>query len=486
MAKNIYVAEPHALAYSFVGIQTLYLAVNFPAIYWNCACLISNSGATELFDRSLEHNVQDEFEEEEVEGIYESEDADYVYVDAPDRSSKTKLKAKTVDFGRVATAIGTFQHRGIAITPPNINKSSFTFSPDAKNNTIVYGLYGLTRISADLVNTIIENRPYTSYEDFRARVKTTKPQIITLIKSGAFDDFEPDRAKLLRDYAAELAETKKNLTLANIPSLLEYNVLPEEAAEYIELYQFNKFLNKNKRDKVIFLTSHALSYYLEKFDADALQSENTLLEKDWKRQYDKAIEPLRQFIKDNRDMLLDELNNKLIEEQVLQICQGNISKWEMEAMSFYYHDHELANIDPDYYDVIPFDELPEDPQIDKIIKGDIKLYKLSCIYGTVLDKNKIKNSISLLTPDGVVNVKIWKNQYAKYDKQISAIQPDGKKKVMERSWFSRGTLLFIQGIRRNDTFIPKAYKSSKHRIPIMKIVDIDGDHFDYIDERYDE
>lgn len=479
-------AEPHALAYSFVGIQTLYLAVNFPAIYWNCACLISNSGATELFDRSLEHNVQDEFEEEEIEGIYESEDADYVYVDAPDRSSKTKLKAKTVDFGRVATAIGTFQHRGIAITPPNINKSSFTFSPDAKNNTIVYGLYGLTRISADLVNTIIENRPYTSYEDFRARVKTTKPQIITLIKSGAFDDFEPDRAKLLRDYAAELAETKKNLTLANIPSLLEYNVLPEEAAEYIELYQFNKFLNKNKRDKVIFLTSHALSYYLEKFDADVLQSENTLLEKDWKRQYDKAIEPLRQFIKDNRDTLLDELNNKLIEEQVLQICQGNISKWEMEAMSFYYHDHELANIDPDYYDVIPFDELPEDPQIDKIIKGDIKLYKLSCIYGTVLDKNKIKNSISLLTPDGVVNVKIWKNQYAKYDKQISAIQPDGKKKVMERSWFSRGTLLFIQGIRRNDTFIPKAYKSSKHRVPIMKIVGIDGDHFDYIDERYDE
>lgn len=479
-------AEPHALAYSFVGIQTLYLAVNFPAIYWNCACLISNSGATELFDRSLEHNVQDEFEEEEVEGIYEFEDADYVYVDAPDRSSKTKLKAKTVDFGRVATAIGTFQHRGIAITPPNINKSSFTFSPDAKNNTIVYGLYGLTRISADLVNTIIENRPYASYEDFRARVKTTKPQIITLIKSGAFDDFEPDRAKLLRDYAAELAETKKNLTLANIPSLLEYNVLPEEAAEYIELYQFNKFLNKNKRDKVIFLTSHALSYYLEKFDADVLQSENTLLEKDWKRQYDKAIEPLRQFIKDNRDTLLDELNNKLIEEQVLQICQGNVSKWEMEAMSFYYHDHELANIDPDYYDVIPFDELPEDPQIDKIIKGDIKLYKLSCIYGTVLDKNKIKNSISLLTPDGVVNVKIWKNQYAKYDKQISAIQPDGKKKVMERSWFSRGTLLFIQGIRRNDTFIPKAYKSSKYRVPIMKIVGIDGNRFDYIDERYDE
>lgn len=436
--------------------------------------------------RSLEHNVQDEFEEEETEDIYELEDADYVYIDAPDRSSKAKLKAKTVDFGRVATAIGTFQHRGITITPPNINKSSFTFSPDTHNNSIVYGLYGLTRISADLVNTIIENRPYVSYADFRARVKTTKPQILTLIKSGAFDEFEPDRAKLLHQFAEETADTKQNLTLANIPSLIERDVLPGEAAEYIELYQFNKFLNKHKRDKVIHLTDNALSYYLGKFDADALRDENTLLEKDWKRQYDKAIEPLRAFIKENKDELLDELNRKIIDEQALQICQGDVSKWEMEAMSFYYHDHELAAIDPYQYNYVSFDDLPEEPQIERVIKDNIKLYKLSCIYGTVLDKNKLKNSISLLTPTGVVNVKIWKNQYAKYDKQISEVQADGKKKVMERSWFSRGTLLYIQGIRRNDTFVPKAYKGSPHRVPIMKITNIHGDRFDYIDERYDE
>ena len=98
----------------------------------------------------------------------------------------------------------------------------------------------------------------------------------------------------------------------------------------------------------------------------------------------------------------------------------------------------------------------------------------------------MKNSISLLTPTGVVTVKIWKNQFAKYDKQISEIQSDGKKKVREKSWFSRGNLLYLQGIRRGDAFIPKAYKNSLHRIPIMKITSVEGDRITYTDKRYDE
>ena len=42
----------HALAYSFVGMQTLYLATHFNPIYWTTACLIVNSG-------SLENNAEE-------------------------------------------------------------------------------------------------------------------------------------------------------------------------------------------------------------------------------------------------------------------------------------------------------------------------------------------------------------------------------------------------------------------------------------------
>ena len=76
-----------------------------------------------------------------------------------------------------------------------------------------------------------------------------------------------------------------------------------------------------------------------------------------------------------------------------------------------------------------------------------------------------------MTPTGVVNVKVYKNQYAGYDKQISQIGDDGKKHVMETSWFKKGTLLMVQGIRRGNDFIPKKYKSSMLPI-ISKIISV--------------
>ena len=73
----------------------------------------------------------------------------------------------------------------------------------------------------------------------------------------------------------------------------------------------------------------------------------------------------------------------------------------------------------------------------------------------------------------MVNIKIWQNQFVKYDKQIS--QKDevtGKKKVIEKSWFTRGNKLIVVGIRRDDTFIPKIYKNSIYSTPISLITNI--------------
>ena len=53
-----YVSINHSLPYSFVGIQTIVLATQWPDLYWNCACLIDNSGW-----------LEDLAEEEEVEAI---------------------------------------------------------------------------------------------------------------------------------------------------------------------------------------------------------------------------------------------------------------------------------------------------------------------------------------------------------------------------------------------------------------------------------
>ena len=71
-----------------------------------------------------------------------------------------------------------------------------------------------------------------------------------------------------------------------------------------------------------------------------------------------------------------------------------------------------------------------------------------------------------------MQIKIYKNQYALYDKQISEKDSEGKKHVIEKSWFTKGTMLMIQGIRRGDNFIPKKKKNSIYPV-ISKINGID-------------
>ena len=169
----------HSLPYSFVGIQTIYLAINFNPIYWDTACLIVNSG-------SLEDNS-----EEEIVDIYEPEAQDLsegvTFIDLPDKKEKIR-KTSSTDYGKVAKAIGDIRGAGIKVSLININRSDFGFSPDVENNQILFGLKGLLNVGDELVMNIIEKRPYISPRDFINKVKPTKQAMISLIKSGAFDE----------------------------------------------------------------------------------------------------------------------------------------------------------------------------------------------------------------------------------------------------------------------------------------------------------
>ena len=496
MKVSVVCNAAHTLGYSLVALQEMNLAHNYPIIFWNTANLIVDSAGVaeteEGDEETLVVELEDSEEVEEIVDIYEPEEwEEYEYEDLPDRSAKKKKKTKSINFGKIATAIGKFQTAGIKITPPNINESGFTFTPLVKENAIASGLRNITRISADLVNQIIMNRPYTSMEDFQEKVKVNRTQMLMLLKCGAFDSLHPDRMAAIQSYLSTKAATKEKLTLANVPMLMKYGILDEEAAEYCELYSFNKFLKKHADGDVIrFPNEKAMDYYCNHYDVDLLLDGESIGVKTWEKIYKKNIAPLGEFIKDNMEDLLDRLNNALIAEQFESYAKGTISHYEIESMSFYYHEHELKNVNRMIYDIVDFNKLPEQPIVARRIPTkdgkEIELLELSHICGTVLDKNKLKNSISLLTPSGVVNVKIWKNQFAKYDKQISEIQADGKKKVMEKSWFSRGNLLYLQGVRRGDAFIPKAYKGSMNRIPIMKITSVEGDKIIFADKRYDE
>ena len=450
----------HTLAYSLVALQEMNLAFRYPLIFWNCACLITDSGGVE---EDPEEPV------EEVVDIYEPEDFDeYEYEDAPDRKTKIKKKrAKNNNYDKIASAIGKMRAAGIQIVPPDINKSSYTFFPDADNNQIFFGLRGILNVGEDIIKQTIENRPYSSPKDYMIKVNPKKSSMISLIKGGAFDSMM-DRKLCMAWYIWETCDKKSRITLQNMGGLMKYNLLPANKEEHIiarRVYEFNRYLkamckydtNKYKLDE------RAIQFLID-IEQEKLIIDGMFMDiKSWNKVYDNWMNIFRTWINENKEFILQKMNDSIFAEDWHKYADGTLSAWEMEALCFYYHEHELAHLNQERYGFSDFTKLPEEPVVDRsFVKGGktINIFKLTKLCGTCIAKNKDKGLVTLLTPTGVVTVKFRKEYFAMFDKQISERQPDGTKKVIEKSWFNRGQKIVVQGMRSGDAFVSKKYASS--------------------------
>lgn len=452
---------PHTISYSIIAIQALNLAYYYPIIYWNTACLIVDSdGLQEEDDDEVATIVPDDIDDGD-------DDDDEEEVDTK------KKAAKAIRYDKISAAIGKMIEAGIKVVPPDINHSNFSFTPDEENDEIIYGLRGITRINADIANDIINNRPYESFEDVIAKVKLQKLHVINLIKSGALDSFGK-REELMETYLHEIAGEKKKLTLQNLPTLISRDLIPQKYDFEKKLFNFNKFLKKNKDGDYYYLDSYSREFFEKNWDIsnlDKIEGDAAWIsQKAWDKIYKKNIENIRPFI--NSEAALNSLNNSLYQEVKEKYALGTISTWEMDSIGFYYHEHELNSLKMPRID--NFFELPEEPIIQSsFVTKDGKViynYELSRIAGTVIGKDKLKNIVTLLTQYGVVKVKVYRSQFAKYDKQIAdRDEESGKKHILERSWFQRGNKLIMSVIRRGDFAIPKVYKSTPY--PVIQLID---------------
>lgn len=483
MSKGYGFNASHTLAYSLIGLQEMNLAYRFPLIFWNCACLISDSGGAEIEEEEEDIFVENiEYTDCIEEFIEESEDEEEEIEEV--KTISKKKKARTANFGKIATAIGKMKAVGVEVAPPDINKSGYTFSPEVKTNTIRYGLSGITRVGEEIIQNILSNRPYLTVQDFLSKVKVTKPQMVNLIKSGAFDSFG-EREEVMKKYIASISSPKTRLTLQNMRMLIDNNYIPPHLDFQIRLFNFNKYLKNFKYENKYLLNDIALNFFDKNFDVDELivmnnsEYQYAILQTKWDKIYKIGMDPVRDFLKSHQEELLKEVNEGLVKELWDKYCSGNISKWEMDSVSYYSHDHELKNVDCARYNFSDYSYLSENPEIDRIIeiKGKkIPLFKLHRIIGTVLDKDKNKKTVTILTTSGVVTVKIYGGVYSHYDRQISRKDPKtGKKKVIEKSWFSRGNKIIVTGIRQEDGFLAKKYKNTPyHLVELIEKVKDDG------------
>ena len=457
----------HAMLYSFIGIQTLVIATQWPVIYWNTACLIVNSQSIEEEETTedfLEENPSEADCQEELEEMDDDEEEPI--------KKKEKKKVKTVNYGKVATAIGKMKSAGIEVSPPDINQSAYTFIPDEKKNLIRYGLRGITKVGDDIVKQIIENRPYTSIPDFLSKVKINKPQMVNLIKCGAFDSFG-QREQVMHEYINLISDAKKRITLQNMKMLIDFGLIPSEYDFVRRVFNFNKYLKTSKVDDLFLLDNIAMVFFDKNFSIDKLiedaraESGFGIKQITWKKIYDEVMDRIRPYLKENNQKLLTSVNSRLTEDVWNKYCLGNTSKWEMDSVSCYFHEHELARVDNAYYSFSNFFDLSEEPEIERVfeIKGKrVPIFKIHRIYGTVLDRDKMKKLVTLLTPDGVVTVKIFGEVFNIYDRQISEKGADGKKHVKEKSTFARGNKIVVCGIRDGDSFRAKKYKATPYHL----------------------
>lgn len=452
----------HALAYSFIGFQTAYLATHWNPIYWNTACLIVNSGSL-------------------------MEDSDY---EEDEDGNLVKKKEKSADYGKIAKALGEILSRNIKISLIDINKSNYTFEPDDVNNEILFGLKALSGIGGPVIEQILANRPYTGIKDFMTRCPLNKTAMISLIKAGAFDKVEEEwgkqlgvepRIAVMTYYLSQVSEPKKKLNLQNFNGLIQANLIPQEMELQKKSYLFNKFLRGNQRVGDYYVFNEACeSFYNQFFDIEQLeviQGHICISQLKWDKMYQKVMDAARDWLRDNQKEVLRQYNTYLFKEMWKKYAVGSISTWEMEALCFYYHDHELKNVNKQKYGLVNFFDLSTEPIIDTVFKRngkEIPLFKLFKIAGTVINKNDARSSISLLTTEGVVTVKFTRDYYAMYARQVSERQEDGTKKVIEKGWFNRGTKVLCTGYRRDDMFITKTYaKTPTHQL--YKIISIDKD-----------
>ena len=471
----------HCHAYSLIALQEMNLAYNYPIIFWNCACLINDAGGDEKEDSEDQADYVEEIYTNEIEEFnMDDSENDEDEEEEKDTTIKKKKKSSSTNYGKIATAIGKMRMNGIIVEPPDINKSTYTFSPDADLNIIRYGMSGISRVGEDLVKEIIANRPYESIIDFLSKVKVNKTQMVNLIKSGAFDSFG-NRIDLMREYIYMISDTKKRVTLQNMKMLIDFKLLPPELSFHCKVYNYTKYLKKRKIDTLYYdLDDIAFTFFSNNFDIDILEPADTesgfkLSQTKWDKIYKKYMDEVRPYVKAHHDDLLNAINTRLTADMWNKYCLGPLSKWEMDSVSFYYHDHELADIDLSIYGIEDFFELSPQPEVERVIpiKGKrIPLFKLHRIAGTVLDRDKAKKTVMLLTTTGVVAVKIY-GAFEAYDRQISVRGADGKKHVIEKSLFTRGNKIIVTGIRTDDSFLAKVYKATPyHRVE--QITDIQG------------
>jgi len=158
---------------------------------------------------------------------------------------------------------------GLAILPPDINASEYRFIPvDLK--TVRYGLGAVRGTGESAINAILEARakaPFADLFDFCSRVDkriVNRRVVEALVRAGAFDSLESNRARLLASVARALEAAEQAERQAAQVSLFGEAEAPRGGAHvYVDApaWDMKQKLLEEKAALGFYLSAHLFSVY---------------------------------------------------------------------------------------------------------------------------------------------------------------------------------------------------------------------------------
>ena len=413
--KGYAFSDVHGLSYVYILICEMNICQSFGSIYWQTACLNVDSGLT--------GNQQ-----------------------------------KQVDYEKIAKAISNLP-KGLVV-PPDVNRSDWKFTIDKTGSKkhILFGLYALSGVSGADIQAIVDNRPYDSFKSFVEANKEliSQKKMVQLIKSGLFMSFCHDTRENMIAYIKYIISPKEKLTTVALNKIGDH--VPDKYQKYVKLYQIKKELKSGlKVDSVLgqyFVNNVPLEYDLE-------DEQIVVDQKEFNKWFNKEITPLKEWLK-TQDALETEARirrNSFWQEN----CAGTVEQWFLETLNYYPFEHFLTKTNlGTFFNFKSFDELPATPQVKTLVgKNKYPIYETDIIAGTVIGKNNVKKTVTILTTSGTVVIcKFGDELFSKYNKVVK------NNTIKDESWFTKGTNLVLLGVRNGNEF---KVKKVKNTTSVMKV-----------------
>lgn len=405
-------SQPHTDAYTLILMIEMNICYRYGLSYWQTSCINVSSG---------------------IEGDTE----------------------KSTDYGEVSKAVNSLP---VDVELPDINKSELKFITE--DGKVLYGLKPIIGLDKNTLDAIFANRPFKSLEDYYERMIETKltsmKKTIALIKAGAFDKLEnKERKMIMADLVKMHIPQKDKVTMTQLQDVR--HIIPSEFNDLLSLYDLkNKVQGRNKVPMNKDIEKEFINNYSNDVEYSFDNGTLKIDDKSFKRYYDKQMKPVKEELK--KEQYAKEFTKKKRQQYWLDECTGTLEEWEIDTILYNSNDFvintEAINTT---HKVSDFNSLPNRPLKGTNSRG-FQEFELSAITGVVVGYNNMKHIVNLLTEEsGVIDVKLSKKMYAKYQEKTDT----------DDSWWTRGTKLVLIGYKDGYAFRVRGNKIYSH--PVIRV-----------------